>query len=395
MQELMPSRPDLERDHLFISYASEDGVLAEWLALRLTSEGYKAWCDRTKLLGGESYPVNIDHAIKDSTYRLVALLSRHSVNKPNPVKERTLALNIGKERNVDFLNPLNIDNLSPTELDWMTADLTFIPFYESWAYGLNQLIKKLVMIQTPRNQVQGRETVAKWVTSTETVVKKDERLWSNVIPIIKVPSNIRRYYVYDRSDLDSARQKWPFYFQSEHEVWSFGPPEVNIPVVEQEAVNWNEYESVDNISTSNIVSSLLTRTLFQHCLKKGMTLSGDGRDVYFPDNLVQKNRLSFRRYDGKVVYVKSVGERTFRIAPGVTERSIYHLSPSIVTLLRRFREPCYQINLRIVWTDSQGIEYPRGKSHRRRRKVARNWWNYEWLSRITALVSWITNGQSE
>src|SRR5438093_12082818 len=44
------------RDHLFISYATEDWPLAEWLTRRLTAEGYRVWCDRFKLLGGESYP---------------------------------------------------------------------------------------------------------------------------------------------------------------------------------------------------------------------------------------------------------------------------------------------------------------------------------------------------
>ncbi len=59
-------------DHLFISYATEDGELAEWLTLRLTTEGYKAWCDRVKLLGGESYPRDIDKAIKTQTFRMLA-----------------------------------------------------------------------------------------------------------------------------------------------------------------------------------------------------------------------------------------------------------------------------------------------------------------------------------
>jgi hypothetical protein len=68
------------RDHLFISYASEDGDFAEWLSVRLTAEGYKLWCDRTHLLGGESYPNDIDHAIKERTFRLLALLSHASRN---------------------------------------------------------------------------------------------------------------------------------------------------------------------------------------------------------------------------------------------------------------------------------------------------------------------------
>src|SRR2546426_2854435 len=73
-----------EHDHLFISYASEDHSFADWLALRLAREGYKVWYDRIKLLGGESYPKDVDHAIKDKTFRLIAILSRNSLEKPNP-----------------------------------------------------------------------------------------------------------------------------------------------------------------------------------------------------------------------------------------------------------------------------------------------------------------------
>ena len=133
MLELTQSIAKTERDHLFINYASEDGVLAEWLTLRLAAEGYKVWCDKVKLLGGESYPVDVDLGIKESTFRLISLLSKHSLKKPNPLKERTLAINLGKERKIDFVIPLNVDGLSPTQLDWMTNDLTFIPFHQSWA----------------------------------------------------------------------------------------------------------------------------------------------------------------------------------------------------------------------------------------------------------------------
>ena len=91
------------RDHLFISYATEDADLTKWLALKLTSEGYAVWCDMLKLRGGESYPKNIDEAIKNRTFRFIALLSRASLSKPNPLKERTLALNIARKRNEDLL----------------------------------------------------------------------------------------------------------------------------------------------------------------------------------------------------------------------------------------------------------------------------------------------------
>ncbi|GEM_PF-3169632 len=68
-------------DHLFISYATEDYVFAEWLALHLTSEGYLVWCDRFNLLGGESYPKDIDKALKERTFRVLAILSKNSIKK--------------------------------------------------------------------------------------------------------------------------------------------------------------------------------------------------------------------------------------------------------------------------------------------------------------------------
>ncbi len=77
-------------DHIFISYAWEDRVVADWLTLRLTVAGYRVWCDRFKILGGERFPEHIDNAIRDRAFRMVGILSRHSLHKANPEAERTL-----------------------------------------------------------------------------------------------------------------------------------------------------------------------------------------------------------------------------------------------------------------------------------------------------------------
>ena len=378
-----------------MSYASEDGSLAEWLTLRLTSEGFRVWCDRTKLLGGESYPLDIDSAIKNSTFRLIALLSKNSIHKPNPVKERTLALNIGRERKIDFLIPLNVDHLSSTELDWMTSDLTFIPFYESWAEGLKRLLKKLSQIQAPRKPAGGRQTVASWLAMEDTVVRKNEQLWSNVVPIIEIPEEIREYQVRGMSPASN----WPFFQLRDDEdlVWAFGPPQSapRSDFVERNRVSWRNSDTIDGTKTINIISGLLWQTMVAHCLKKGLQRSNDGKDIYFPGSLLKDDKLYFKRYDGKQVFIKVVGERSFRIAENATERSKYHLAPSFKPLMARFGIPAYELNLRILWTDILDSEYPRGKSNRRRRTLTKNWWNYQWLARIMAVISWITDGKPQ
>lgn len=189
-------------DHLFISYATENGDLAEWLTVKLTAEGYAVWCDRTKLLGGESYPADIDHAIKVRTFRLLALLSRASVAKPNPVKERTLALNLARERRTDFLIPLNVDGLRSTELDWMTSDLTFIAFAESWAAGFEQLLKKLRSINAPRPlATKGAEAVSDWYLQRDQPDLRRERLISNRLRFTAVPETVYRLVVNGQPEL--------------------------------------------------------------------------------------------------------------------------------------------------------------------------------------------------
>lgn len=211
------------RDHLFVSYASEDAAFAEWLTLRLTGEGYKVWCDRIKLLGGEAYPTDIDRAIKDNTFRLLSVLSRDSNNKPNPVKERTLALNLGRDRGEEFVIPLNLDGLSAAELNWMVADLTFVPFQHGWAVGLSQLLKKLASVGAPRPLANGREVVSEWFADRDNVSRDPERLWTNLFEIEALPSTLLRLTFVERPP-DDVLAGWPHYSDGRYVFWAFEAP---------------------------------------------------------------------------------------------------------------------------------------------------------------------------
>src|SRR2546428_13238231 len=94
------------RSHLFISYAVEDVTLARWLARKLAARGHPVWFDLMKLLGGEPWPQTIDEAIKHRTFRMLALISEHSLRKHKPTGERTLAQRIAEQRQIpEFLIP--------------------------------------------------------------------------------------------------------------------------------------------------------------------------------------------------------------------------------------------------------------------------------------------------
>lgn len=387
-----------EKEHLFISYASEDWIFADWLALKLASEGYKVWYDRIKLLGGESYPRDITVAIKNQTFRVLALLSRNSIDKPNPTKERTLALNIAKDQNINFLIPLNVDGLKATDLDFMTSDLTFIPFEKSWFEGICALLKKLKQINAPRNQPRGQQLISEWLLTEEQPKKKTEVIWSNLLPIVEMPKKMRKYSVVPEIDIESRFPYWPFYRESGKAVWAFSPPEGSSPdwlkEINQVALEHLSYYSGNTIT--NIFTALLHRSIDLFVLSKGLKIKDES--LYFPNNMVAKNRLNFIRYDGKKCYVKAVGKRKFRVTQQGNvffEKSRYHLSPDFRFFGDLFGSPVFRLLIGVLWTDLEDTPLDDKKSNRRRKALCKNWWNYEWLSRVMAVSQWLGEGQEE
>ncbi len=142
-------------DHLFLSSADRDWALAEWLALRLTAEGYRIWSRRFPLLGGERYPRNPERAITVDTFRLLALLSRASLSSPDAIRSLEQAIGIGRERQVEFLILLEAEDWAAGDMPPLLHDLARIPFSRSWGAGLAELLAKLRAIEAPRPLLDG------------------------------------------------------------------------------------------------------------------------------------------------------------------------------------------------------------------------------------------------
>ncbi len=352
------------------------------------------------MLGGESYPQDISDAIKHQTFRVIAVLSRNSIAKPNPVKERTLALNISKERKIDYLIPINLDGLRPTDLDFMTSDLVFIPFYKSWFFGLSQLFQKLQQLGAPRDQRLGQHEIESWLSMKEQPSQKIETIRSNLISVIELPSLLRRYKVVPEVDVETIAPEWPVCWENENVLWSFGPPDAY-------SSDWLELLNQFEFLTSqnrvrrefkNVLSRILRSSMESLCLRKGLAFDADEGRVYFPNNLLPENRLHFLRFDGKKTYVKVVGERKFKtISEGnfLVETSRYHLSPDFKVFVDLLGEIAFRLRVSVFMTDIGGNALPSVKANRRRKALCKNWWNYEWLARTTAILQWLGDGNEQ
>jgi hypothetical protein len=393
----MNEHANYQRDHLFISYASEDVALAEWLTFKLTTLGYKVWCDRIKLFGGESYPEDIDAAIKNRTFRFLGLLSHQSVSKPNPLKERTIALNIAEERKEDFVIPLNL-GVRKTELPWQLSDLTWVDFSKNWARGLAGLLKALRNAETPCPIENGRDMVSGSIISEEIMRNEPETIYSNFLRIKKIPqaiSVIRFNHERATPEWTELQTVWAAHPVCGYTFLSFHEPPGNQHYDVRDAHLWGSKDTIEGINTEDLVSELLRKNLYVLCCKKGLVWSRDHRWMYFPFDPKASNSLSFIDSHGSSNSIKVAGERKF-FSPGKSSRYRYHLAPTFRIMRNMFGEDfVVKLGLRIRITDTKGKSMQPRAAQARIKNVSKDWWNYEWVSRYLALCSFLSGGGNE
>lgn len=380
---------DDKRGHLFISYATEDGQFVDWLCLKLMSHGYKVWCDRLKLLGGESYPRDIDEAIKTGTFRFIAVLSEHSLKKPNPTKERTLAFNIARERGVDFVIPINLDGRKPTELGWMESDLSFISFWTGWGEGLRRLLLALQKANAPRGQCD-ELTMAHFLNNQLAIKNESEALWSNVIELLRIPRDIHRYEHRNACSQPQALQllmEWPHYRENATVCWSFEPPpEVSFRKFDfcfrGSCENWREAASPD-INFFNLGKKILNASITHKFLNRGLLMELTSGALFVPKGMGPE-RFTYSQPRGKS-WIFLTGVRKIK-RPDHTETFRYHLSPTCRVLLDYFGTDVVQVRTSLHLTDDKGHSLDPKLIQKRRKAICKSWWNHQWLARLFATL---------
>ncbi len=398
--------PSTKRNRLFISSVDEDGVFADWLTRKLTAEGYLVWCERFQLLGGETYPNDIDEAIKNQTFRFISLYSRASMKDLEVVRQRALALNVRSERNQDFFIPLNVDGVDQTQLDHVTRTLKFIPFQYNWAVGLKQLLKKLESIGCPRSLPNGKRIAAKTFLGDDVRSNEKEILFSNCLQIQQVPKVIYRFKAQKeipKEKLDKLKFEWSYRRVDPYTFLSFHKPPALITreygVTKKGGGLWPEVERIDGIRSSNLVSELIRKALIVKCHQKGLKYCSEAGLLYFPPDLLKNDRLNFiRPDDNSETYVLANGERKHPSGG----KYLYSLAPDFFIRQDLFDDFTILIRIRVRLSDPKGKPL---KGHRtivsRRKYLCKNWWNKEWFNRTLAVSQFlagegkITIGESQ
>lgn len=375
--------------HLFISYAVEDVLLAKWLSRKLAANGYAVWFDQLKLLGGEPWPQSIDDAIKNRTFRMIALLSSHSLYKQNPSKERALALAIARRRGItDFLIPLKVDS---AELDWLTNDISYISFRSGWAEGLRQLLKKLEAVSAPRHLSHSASLVRQSLPQgDDLLVPTAEALTANVVKVKNVPLALRAFQSSDDltdDQLDALGNEWPFFRLRSDYFLAFHEPRSQTRTISptKEQWSWVDIPRIHGIPTRNIISNLILRTLHVRILHGGCLTHPKQRGTYYlPKSFTSDGLLRFFDYRQKKTWVKIRGTTTF-IRPGKPREQNFHHFAFRVSLGRGLDANFWiQITPSLFFFDANDQPIVDKRVGARRRRLTKNWWNNKWLNRLLA-----------
>ncbi len=391
------------RDMLFLSHANpEDNEIAVWLALRLAKEGYPVWCDLTQLLGGESFWDDIEEAIRERTTKFVYLLSASSNTKPGPRGELQLAINVARSEKLhDFIVPLQIDALAHKDVNILLQGKMTIPFKDSWAHGLQQLLDKLNREKIPKKSSFGPDAVTSWWKSQFNadqglVTQTDEHI-SNWFQIADLPKTLFLHSL-TRSGVGKfelpSNLSFPG-FQEDTSLITFASAKDfedqlgdNIRINESETLELDQL--FNNPRTRNYLPRLL-KLAWEHMLTEQKLpiyeLANRVKCFYFEKDKVENDTIPFMGVNGRPAVRSVVGYKTMQYAESSTIR-YWHFALQAKPLIRPYL--AYIIKPHVLFSnDGKMIWDSKARLHAARRSQCRGWWNSDWRDKILAAMTWL------
>lgn len=417
-ESVMASAQAPSRRMIFISHANpEDNPAAAWFATQLTLLGYEVWCDIKNTHGGESdFWLKVQKVIENDAARFVFFLSNASCDfdkKKGIYKEVQTASNLGIN---NFIIPVRTEKLTRSLPILLGTDLYIQG--ENWAVGLQELVARLNKDGVPRRGVIDFDKVSTWwpALAVENIVRQDEEeeLVSNILPITMFPETIYLLAVRSHGNLitgfESIRKVLPqtpaCYAQGDHTV-TFGMPvdfhelPADVTVETAYALSTHDFLSFGHEEAGispdiahNIVTYLIAQAWHSFMASKGLsgkTVARTNRTIwYVRDGLILNNRISLAEPSKRKVSLQLVGSVKhyrseylwhFGVLPTVDLR-IHNgiiLSPKAV--------------ISLPYNTAEG-ELPTPIDDKRvRRKLG--WWNREWRQKLLAMLSWLSDEQSE
>lgn len=401
---------NVQRDTILLSHANpEDNEFTLWLALQLANEGYKVWCDLTKLLGGEVFWDDIEAVLRQSAVKVLYVLSRSSNSKDGPLRELHLAQGLARrEKLKDFVIPLHIDDLPHGDVTIELTRVNSAGFERSWAAGLASLLEKLELDAVPKSAAFDRSAVNQWwrtqFSASAGVRREEESYLSNWFPILSLPTDVyyhplsRRgigkieiteglpYPAYqdgislvtfaEASDFDN-RLGTGFYIPE-------GSKTVNVAKLREETDFGKGFFRLLRMGWEQLIAERKFPVY---------ELAGGAKTLYFKKDRIPSDKAFFTGVDGQKTYRSMVGYSTRKNpTTGESKKRFWHFGVQGRPLVHPAFPLAYVIKPHVVFSsDGSTLWESKKRLAAARRSQCKGWWNDVWRDRILAVMAQLAN----
>ncbi len=159
-------------------------------------------------------------------------------------------------------------------------------------------------------------------------------------------------------------------------------------------VNWKDKNEDKWIYSNNLVTELIRKSLIVKCHHKGLMFCPETNLHYFPNGLLERNRVAFSFPDGtRNRPISVVGKRKYYRPMNQSEEYIYHLAPTFFVKKNLFQEYSVILRIRIYLTDVSNVALINIKRNSRRKHLCKSWWNDDWFKRILLISQFLSDGR--
>ena len=403
----------MNREAIFISHATpEDNGFVRWLGARLELAGFRVWHDLDRLKGGDHFWDKIEKAIREESFRFLAVVSKVSVGKPGVKDEWALAQTIEKSL-PGFVIPVRIDDYDFSLLPIGIHRKNVINFSAGWHFGLASLVDTLIDARAPKVTAPDPRAARHWLPKAKDGailrIETKESLDSTWLKVISLPPiESARILGTDRESKVTDINRVIPWFEHEDRIVGFAKAadlvsnmSKSVMLKAANGVDSTTFiesgstfgdKPVDAREARKRVANLVRQAWELAMEAKGLGVfeQAGGRKVFYVTPELTKGRGE------KVAFVDVDGRKRRKGLNGRSEKKKANWCYA-VGMVPQFDEP-WRIELRstIVFTDDDGkpFDVP-AKAHRLRMSFCRSWWNDRWRGFLRAFLALVADGASE
>lgn len=394
------------RETIFVTHAApEDNEFALWVSSKLAMAGYRVWVDRRRLRGGDDFWDEIDRVLRHESIKQVVVFTK-AAGKPGVKKELAIG-EVMKSRLSDpkFMIPIRADAIAFSDAPPEFLRGNILDAYPNWHDCLKDLFETLEGTVVPKSASPDAAVLRSIVEAREDgrrfVLDRPEDALTNWFPI--TPPRAIRYFKFE--GLQDHMRSWlndcsvpvvpmgrlagsfcdPIAFSAASSFDQQIETAYDLPFSDfVGAKNLGPYE--ERSAASNDVNNLLRQHFAAIAKTRGLKpiefASGEN-GWYFPDDLIPANRITLTAPGGR---------RIRRTMSGKFKKLRWHMC--LQAKPRIWPSLVFRIRGNVVLSEN-GVILSGEKTHKRRRRLTRSWWNDVWRDRLLAAVHFLADGEAE